>query len=198
MPLKVALSGPHGVGKTYIVEEVASRLREEGHSVYVVPSMTRALKGAGYPINLEGPEDIWITQFVCGALRDFQEGEVFNTQDVDVILSDRWLLDEYVYTRYFVKQYQLLILEQVATLLSTLVLARQGRWDRRFLKMPHPDYLPEEDGHRDPDVEFQKGITEAFEELDIRDGLLPLDRDDAADVVYEYIRAELRERDDKQ
>ena len=193
--LKVALTGPHGVGKTYMTEKVAEALIEEGYTVKKMPSLTRKLKDMGYPINNEKGWEIWMTQLVCGAYRDMVETKAFNQEGVDVLLADRWVLDEYIYTEYFFQKEKDPRLTQVATLLEYLAQERARRWDLLYTKMPHPKHLPEKDGHRDPDLLFQVEVTEAFKKYtppSLGGKHLPLDRDDASSVVLEDILGKLR------
>lgn len=192
--IRVAMTGTHGVGKTYITERVAEHFRNEGLRVETVPSITRKLREYGLPINNEDPQQSWKVQILCASLRQFEEKKL---PECDLLLSDRMLLDEFVYGKYFYNygsgrnsllKHSLHVLEEMAK-------EDLGKWDLSYWKRPHPDYLPEEDGHRQSDRDFQERVDLEFAlfmsyssgSWDSVPESLPLDRDEAAEQVIREI-----------
>lgn len=159
---KIALTGTHGVGKTFIVDGVVDYLTNEGYTVKKMPSITRVLKKLGYAINNDDNSSAWETQIVCGVLR--QLIETAENEDVDFLVADRWIFDELVYTFYFLSKPGVATpeLEAAYTLLLKFVNETVSDWDKIYYKPSHPDFLPESDGHREEDIKFQSDIESYF------------------------------------
>lgn len=170
--MRVTLTGVHGTGKTFIVNKVAEELESRGHTVEKMPSVTRLLVEAGYQINDVKTSEVVRTQLVCSALRDYQQ-KLLDKKKPDFLLSDRFIFDELVYTRYFLRQASfwgdghleeaLYTVER--SILSLLELEIESSyWDLILKKEPHPDYLPEDDGHRSTELEFFRGVKGLFDD----------------------------------
>lgn len=192
MTVRIALTGTHGVGKTYIVESLAKELEARGHKVAVMPSITRLLKDLGWNNNQISPEEARVFQIVCGALRLVEEKRLLSGNP-DVLIADRWVFDELVYGAHLLSKDDISPKHAVLRALRLLVEETLEDWDFIGFKPLHPDFLPESDGHRDPDVEFQKEIEERFKlfisqtpKVSESVKILQKDRDEALEEVLEW------------
>lgn len=210
--VKVAITGTHGVGKTFIVDNVAAMAQNEGWNAEVINSPTRRIKEVGAPYGLDNNWDgsDWRFQLQVSAQSQFRLWDVEQRVLADLpysdgrptlIIADRCLYDPVAYTQdlidridatqisdpaaYTRKQY----LQMVHTL--GLTLAQEDTFfDQVFYKPHHPDYL-EADPDRLDDREYQLAIE------GILTGLLPstvttcdIDRNVACDEVWDWIAGE--------
>lgn len=207
MTTKIAVTGSHGTGKSYIVSEVTRKLRREGYSVLNIPSPTREVVKLGFKNNEGGS---WQTQYLCAAKRIFSQKEVeeqAELMEVDFVISDRCLLDEFIYTSRLAQSYAvsggIVLPKNTYDYVKVDELTRmikefweddlESYWDAVYYKPIHLDYLPEEDGYRSGNVNFQSKIDGLMrsqinflnykEEETIK--WLPEDRDEAAKVLFE-------------
>lgn len=194
--IRISLTGTHGTGKTFITKEIARRLEGIGVKCHTIGSATRHVKGHGLEINNEGT---WRTQLLSGTTRylwqkniqQIMEGE---TRD-SVFIADRCVLDEVVYTQYFNKidsfdRYAESALETLEGLWFSD--HREGYWDKVYFKPVHPDHAIEVDGDRVSDAEFQAGVDEEFRRWgEAYEDVLPADRDEAIEVIWNYLMEEL-------
>lgn len=154
--IRVALTGTHGVGKTYILGRLTRSLTKAGYTVASASSFTRQSAVLGFKNNGKGDPR---TEFMCGALRMKWEREVANDDNIQFVLGDRCLFDEFVYSQYLHGS------EHPLTLLLQEMFQKQleeGYWDGIYLKTKHPDYGPEVDGFREADTVFQSEIEDGF------------------------------------
>lgn len=167
MTLKVALTGSHGTGKTYIIEKLTDRLEEDGYVVRQIVSPTRYVKSLGFNNNKSLD---FKTEWMCVALRiQRQRSAIKELADIEemgkktVLLSDRCLLDELSYTLEAVERFG------SQELLGFYHMAKKfieedvvDFWDYLFYKPIHPDFLPVADSARLDDVEYQKSVDSAM------------------------------------
>ncbi len=197
MTLRYALTGAHGVGKTYIVEQLKQELESKGYSVCVIESPTRYVKSLGFVLNETGS---WQTQLLSGIFRVERQLQV--PLDVDVVLSDRCLNDELAYNAVAISK--LIDSPKAATLLAYAhrLLVEfwlsdvKSYWTKIYYKGVHPDFEVEDDGDRDSNQGFQHKVDHAIkDELQgrkISTVDLPLDRDESVEFVLQQILSELK------
>lgn len=185
--LKVAVTGTHGVGKTFIIDNLRKRATEAGITVKVVESPTRYVKSLGFvnnkSLNFE-------TEWMCMALRKERQlsleqilkaneaqafAEGWDEEPKQLLLSDRCLLDELSYTAEAIKRIRrgtksegwLVPWEQdPAKELADFYEVAQSFvyrdvpvfWDKVWYKAPHPDHLPEADDARIGEREYQLDV----------------------------------------
>lgn len=201
--VRVALSGTHGTGKTYIVENVKERLgqRYPGIRVATVESPTRYVVSLGYSNN-EGTTPT--TQLLSAALR-VERQKVAALSGAQVVLADRCLLDELAYTEHQLdreaegslssKMLDKLDTVRDATLNLFAEDVKDKFWDRIWHKKINPLFLPEADGARSGEVKFQVAVEKVLEDLPYRSHrhAIDVDRDKAADEVFAYLCERLGE-----
>jgi len=144
--LKVGFIGTHGVGKTTTVEWLEDLLSEVGVDVGVV---TDSARECPMPINRKTTEEsqIWIL------LEQVQQEVEETHKGVDVILSDRTVLDAWVYNRVNVG---------LSSFINSVMREWLHSYDLLFKLERDLEYL-EDDGVRDTDLEFWKEIDEWVE-----------------------------------
>ncbi len=158
-PLKVAFTGTHGSGKTWIVD---SLLRGLGSvSVERIESPTRHIKALGYGNNENSGFQM---QLLSGTQRVVLQKEALK-KNPDLIIGDRVLADELAYNDYLMEfihkgnEYEVDALYHTTCLLKELFAADvEEYWDFIFVKPLHPDFPPEDDGDRPTDLDFWRFI----------------------------------------
>lgn len=196
-PLKIALTGSHGTGKTWIADELTKLLSSEGLKVGRIDSPTRYIKSLGYQNN-EGSG--FQMQLLSGTQRVVRQREVLKS-GVDVVIGDRCLLDELAYNAYLstIKdEREVELLEYTTTLLTEFYRDDAVEyWDQVFYKPLHPDFPPEDDGDRPVDLEFWKFIDRQIEEdweyltPERKQKKLHIDRRTAFSEISDYISSSL-------
>lgn len=198
--LRVALTGTHGTGKSWIVENVKRELESRGYTVGIIPSPTREVKALGYPNNEDGT---WETQLLSGVLRVKKQRELMRNAHVgyDVILADRCLNDELAYDLSMIQRWKREKAEDDPNLQALKAthfsLGRlfnddlHNYWHQIFLKPVHPDFVPEEDGDRSGSAEYQAEVQN-FAAMNLAMfasdyGVLPQDRGEAAELLLQYV-----------
>lgn len=156
MQVRIALSGPGGSGKSYIVSGLRERLEDMGYRVAVLTSTMRHLSQIGYVNNQEGN---WQSQIASAVLRQIRQREL--SDEFDFVLSDRAMSCELGYAQHLMEEnYDKLDLmgdkqerEVFRNILSARDMIRSlwsedslGYWDHVYLKEIHPKYPPEADG----------------------------------------------------
>lgn len=137
--MKIAFIGSHGVGKTTLCYDLASRLKRQDRAVDLVKEVARRCP---LPINRDTtlPAQAWI-------LHTQIADEIAAVAQNDVVICDRSVLDNYAY-----------LVHQVGRLPEYDALVREwvGSYDRLF-KVPIID-APTFDGQRDVSRTFQQDI----------------------------------------
>ncbi len=158
-PLKVAFTGTHGSGKTWIVGSLLQRL--SGVTVERIESPTRYIKSLGYGNNENSGFQM---QLLSGTQRVVLQKEALKKKP-DIIVGDRCLADELAYNEYLVQfvhngnSYEVDALNHTTHLLRELFVADvKEYWDHIFVKPLHPDFPPEDDGDRPTDLAFWRFI----------------------------------------
>jgi hypothetical protein len=214
--IKVAISGSHGVGKTYIVDKVGTLADESGWIVRNVVSPTRYIKSLGFGNNHQLTFD---TELLCQAIRVVREKECekglktiedFNhlkgEKKPTLVLGDRCLLDELSYTAEAILRLssegsgeQLKDLEAYYPLSYKFSYRNVERfWDRVYYKPSHPGFPPQEDDDRLSSLKYQKDVDT---QVAYHWGQLPFpqrqmtltDRDDAVEHIWKDIQAMMEE-----
>lgn len=144
--MKIALIGTHGVGKTTLCFELATRLKKIDRGVQLVTEIARECP---LPINKDTTLDAqsWILHTQCAR-------EVAAAQDDDCVVCDRSILDNYAYLVHAVGR---------QADLDPWIRSWCGTYAGLF-KVPlwqEPSF----DGTRDTDVRFQQEIDETLERL---------------------------------
>lgn len=167
--MKIAFIGSHGVGKTTLCFDVASRIKRLDMSVDLVKEVARA---SPLPINRETTLEAqaWI-------LHSQIAEEIAAASRHEVVLCDRSVLDNYAYMVHQVgrrPEYEPLV----------------ARWVRSYAGLFKVPILgaPSFDGTRDVSSTFQREIDDTIEELleafDVPCRRLdPTDRDGWVEVV---------------
>lgn len=209
--LKVGLTGSHGTGKTYIVDEVEKRAIQVGGIVVgKIVSPTRYVKSLGFQNNQNLD---FQNEFMCIALRIERQRRLLLDPPKNwnyLILADRVGLDELSYTREAIERqrkqlegvtgsarFPLEQLEKLYSLTESMIYTEANNyWDRVYYKSPHPDHLPVVDEARPGELDYQLEIDswmryhwnhlpdDIAEELD-------KDRDEAVEEVWSYVKQEL-------
>lgn len=207
--VRVGLTGAHGTGKTYIVEEIEKRAIEEGISIYKITSPTRYVKSLGFQNNQNLD---FQNEFMCIALRVERQRKALleeNYSDVDkfLILADRVGLDELSYIQESISRQKrhhaeslgsesyepIQQLENLYRLVKPWIYTEtRDFWNQVFYKAPHPDYPPIVDEARPGELDYQRDIDRwmklHWEKLpsDCK-SQLHLDRDRSVEQVWGYV-----------
>jgi hypothetical protein len=220
--IKVALTGTHGVGKTFIVDNVAALAMTEGWEAQIVYSPTRHVKALGKDYGMANNKDgDWHFQWHVMSLTQlraweaeasakmWRESEPHNTKPM-LIIGDRCTWDPAAYTIDLINRIRLTSdstpeewdrrgrLERVYSM--GMIQAREDTfWDQVFFKPHHPDHL-DADPDRLDDRQYQLDVEECFRDLltprivsgDIQE--LSIDRNDAVDELWSWIQNEAQAR----
>jgi hypothetical protein len=169
--MKIAFMGSHGVGKTTLCFDVASRLKRLDLGVDLVKEVARSCP---LPINRETTLEAqaWILHTQIAE-------ELAATARYDVVICDRSVLDNYAY-----------LVQQVGRLpeYDAVVKKWMGSYDGLF-KVPilHP---PSFDGTRDTSGIFQTAVDRVIDELlrELNVSYYRLDPEDRDGWVEDVIR----------
>jgi len=160
MGMKVGITGPHGSGKTTILNKLKDLQKtEEILKDYVfLPEMTRVIKDQGFSINEDGD----LSTQILILSKHIENILLYNNVN---FIVDRVLIDGYVYTKYLSLQNKpsskvpVWLLDYALNLLETYI----DRYTYIF-------YVPSEfevakDGVRSTDTYFHQCICENFESI---------------------------------
>ncbi|MFW5746044.1 MAG: ATP-binding protein [Nanoarchaeota archaeon] len=136
--MKCAVIGTHSTGKSTLIQDVASRLT--GHNIGIVPEVVREI---GVPVNKRS--NLEAQSRILDAQIAFEEA-----QDADIVLCDRSVLDNYCYLYNIYGGDHPEHFSRVCNHLST--------YDVLFLTTVDPQKMPQSDGFRDTDRDFQMRI----------------------------------------
>ena len=212
--IKVALTGTHGVGKTYITDQVARRAQSLGWDVHVVYSPTRYVKqlGANYGManNMDGD---WHFQWHVMSLTQLRAWETehavkmwredtkeASTKPV-LIIGDRCCWDPVAYTADLLQRAETGDSDISAHEFLRKVYAlghEQARtdtfWDKVFWKPHHPDHL-DADPDRLSDRDYQLAVeAQFFDILPNGTETLNIDRNVAVGEVWNWVENEAQAR----
>ncbi len=221
--IKVALCGTHGVGKTYITDLIARRAQNIGWDAHVVYSPTRHVKGLGADYGMANNKDgDWHFQWHVMSLTQLRAWEVEksiklwredtahntgkNATTPALIIGDRCCWDPVAYTKDLINRINItrkpLDSPEVYRRLKLLDVYRLGHeqartdtfWDKVFWKPHHPDHL-DADPDRLADREYQLAVESQFFDI-LPKGIdtLDIDRDKAADEVWDWVFNEAQAR----
>lgn len=144
--VKIAFIGSHGVGKTTLCYDLASRLKRQDRAVDLVKEVARSCP---LPINRETTREAqaWI-------LHTQIAHEIAAAAQNDIVICDRSVLDNYAYLVHQVGR---------SPAFDALVTEWVGTYDRLF-KVPIVA-PPTFDGQRDVSQTFQRDIDEVLDQL---------------------------------
>lgn len=146
--MRIAIIGTHSTGKTELVEKLERILRERGKDVRVIKEVARRCP---HPLNkqttLQAQE--WI-------LKEHLKEEEAKAGS-EILISDRCLLDNYIY--------MLRRFPEKAERFLELVLENARFYDFIFKTTLDENKPVEEDGFRDPDPNFRKEIDRLLEKF---------------------------------
>lgn len=217
--IKVALTGTHGVGKTFIVDNVAALAMNEGWQTQIVYSPTRHVKALGKDYGMANNKDgdwhfqwhvmsltqlrAWEAEASVNMWRESGEGliGVGDTKKPALIIADRCTWDPVAYTADLLERMgdsddvspqekdRRILLNSVYVMGS-----EQARtdtfWDKVFWKPHHPDHL-DPDPDRLSDRDYQLAVESQFFNI-LPEGTetLNIDRNVAVDEVWDWIQNE--------
>lgn len=146
--MKFAIIGPHGSGKTTILE--ALKHHKSFESLIFLPEIARNLYAKGFALN--GPT-VTDTQILILAQ------QITDLIELPHFVADRSLLDTFVYTNVLYKDGY--VDEWLVELIAHILEEYLDRYDRLF-------YIPSEfdlkqDGIRSTDIQFHTEICNEFE-----------------------------------
>lgn len=142
--MRIAISGPHGQGKTTLINTLKEI--EEFNNFTFVPSPTRTISST-HSINEKGTQDTQVAIM-------FQH---YINQMNDNVILDRCALDGIAYTRYFEKHMNSNVISAIYNLYSYLI----PRYDIIFYTEPEIPLVS--DGTRSVSIEFFNTIIKNFE-----------------------------------
>lgn len=215
--LAVAVTGSHGTGKSFIINDLLYRASVSNIPTYTIISPTRYIKSLGFENNQNLDYKM---EVMCLAERIKRQKEALRDAlqagvDKTLIISDRCCLDELSYTREAIEREDVDVasvlqgynrafkLKQCYSLFYDWVVEDLFNfWDCVFYKPIHPDYPPIADGDRLGDVQYQRSIDEHmsfhFNDMEMKENYvrdrfrrLDPDRVTAADEMWKYITEKL-------
>lgn len=159
-PIKLAVSGAHGTGKTTVLTALRDALLEQGVKAQLVPEVPRIVcEAAGDKEFFRRENNSVERQLTLLMGQPVYESSL--AVENDVILCDRSIIDHLAYTRYlFGDSLQEQGLDQVVL---SLVGRHMQTYDLVFYVPPEID--PIDDGTRESSREFQLVIDEEIRSL---------------------------------
>jgi len=176
--LRVSLSGTHCTGKTTLLEEIRKDEFFRNHNYVILDGPTRQLKDQGFPINNDDKQKYDNTQLMCSYI----DATNLTTWKGKVI-SDRCLLDTYIYTKYLYENR--LVSRPTFLAISSFWECAAEKYDLIILPSPKDVELVG-DKYRNEDKKFRDRIWKLFQEE------LELSR-----VKYHIIEGTTKQRMDK-
>lgn len=160
-PIRIALVGAHGTGKTTLSRVLSEHLQDLGLKVMSLPEVPRLLcSEAGDPVFFRRGNNSPLRQSLI--LLGHAIYELLSLKsDVDVVISDRALLDHWAYTVYLFSEE--LREAGVFDLYESLVVTHCQAYDAIvFIPIEFPVV---DDGTREDDAAFQSGIQSTIHRL---------------------------------
>lgn len=150
MPVRIAVSGAHGVGKTTFCFDLKRSLESDSlHSVHVFTEVARALRAEGIPINRETKESQYALFF------EKHVSNLFLGHSAEYLVYDRTILDSLAYGLVNGNLDQNWV-RFVSTLASFIM--KQVNW-YFFIPIEFPLSA---DGIRNVETEYQTKVDEAL------------------------------------
>lgn len=157
-PLRVALVGAHGTGKTTLSKALVQRLSSSGLRVARLPEAPREICGhAGEPEFFRRGKNTPLRQSLILLVHLMQEFYA-QFEGVDIVLSDRSLLDHWTYTIHLFEESW--AQEGVRNLYESFIIEYCRQYDILFF-LP-VEFAVVDDGTREGDQEFQGDIQNAM------------------------------------
>lgn len=160
----ISISGTHCNGKSALFSEIEDDFSQNSNFIFK-GGPTRKLKESGLPINQSESENYDQTQLSCldhdlEIISEYIRQSRVNKKVV--FITERGLLDTYVYSKYLFLKGKLSQL--VFSIISNSYFTLSEKYDSVFLPT-HFDLKYEKDGVRDGDIEFREDIYELFKGL---------------------------------
>ena len=92
---RIAISGPHSSGKTTLLYGLAHELKKDGVRLEILSEAARSVSKLGFPLNLETTFESQLLILV----NMIHEELIRSNSEVDVLLSDRSVIDQIPYSR---------------------------------------------------------------------------------------------------
>lgn len=150
--LKFAVIGTSCSGKTTLVYNVVGKLRKEGIHIEGLTSSDRI-----YPFKQEKLDYLDSAQAYVIIQQAFLELRSEVRDDIEIILSDRSLLDFFAYYIYCFKDSQHPYFQGLIGLI--------GHWMESYEEVYYVEPLPWVDDHKRPNDEFRLGVDEVLKSL---------------------------------
>lgn len=152
----ISISGTHCNGKSSIFKEISEELKGDSRFQFI-GGPTRKLKEDGVPINKEESDNYDETQLRCLSydLETIRKASQFKGYTI----TERSILDTYVYTKYLFDQGK--VSNYVFELVKQAYLLNCKEFTAFFIPT-HFDLKYEKDGVRDGDIQFREDIYKYF------------------------------------
>ena len=158
-PLRVALVGSHGTGKTTLLSALADHAIRRDVDLVALPETPRDVcRRAEDPEFFRRGRNAPLKQALLLIRHLILESEA-RESGADVLLMDRSLLDYWVYTQTLFGAE--LVESEIHDLLEDVVLEHCRRYD--LLLFVPVEFPPHDDGVREADRDFQQSISDAIE-----------------------------------
>jgi nicotinamide riboside kinase len=160
-PVRVALAGAHGTGKTTLAKALVQRLESSGLVARCLLEAPREIcTAAGDPIFFRRGNNTLLRQNLIFLVHLMQE---FNSilGDADIVISDRSLLDHWAYTLYLFKEE--LEDQGVSGIYEAFIIDHCRKYD--FIFFTPVEFSVLDDGTREGDKDFQADIQRSMLDL---------------------------------
>lgn len=144
-PLKIAVVGTHGCGKSTLVFKLAAHYKTQGFNVKIIQEVAR---NCPFPINEKSTieTNLWIYHEHC-------KQEIEASRDHEVVISDRSAYDSFIYAKFFK-------MDVPESLKASAHFKLEYGYDKVIYVRPDMPLMT--DGVRSPDLSFQEGVDELF------------------------------------
>jgi len=95
--MRISISGTHSAGKTTLLNKMKTDKDFKESGLTFIDGVTRQVKAMGIPINEAGAD---ATQLMCLSMDLKNLYQHVFSNDNKVVISDRCMLDTYIYTKY--------------------------------------------------------------------------------------------------
>ena len=153
--MRVSISGTHCTGKSTIIDSLRKDEFFLNNNFVIVDGPTRQLKDQGLPINNNEAKNYDHTQLMCSYI----DGKNLTTWQGNSI-SDRCLLDTYIYTKYLYSKE--LVSRPVFLAIESFWVNCRDKYDLFFFPSKYDIQLIG-DKYRNTDVAFREQIYQLFE-----------------------------------
>lgn len=156
-PVRVALVGAHGTGKTTLSREITLRLSADRHRVATLQEVPRLVcEMVNDPTFFRQTRNTALKQALLLFAQLVHESEKSHSA-ADVVLGDRTPLDHWAYTLHFFSS--AFSTDELGAIYETLIAQHAMRTYRAIFYLPI-EFPVVDDGVREDDVAFQKSIDE--------------------------------------